>query len=475
MGKRLKKLLVGLLTAAFVATSVVGVDVTAMISYAATTADFNQLQDVFPIGTRLRSDMFPGLLLSFGGKRTLTVGEKTGNLDLSVTVLDEKLAAKSIPVIKMLFGPINITNKVGAVSKASVKLNPVKKEDYSKLVIRLGDPNISKLLSQMFDSKNTTAQSTELFSQFVSTLSVARDVQQSAETAAKAASSASQASQSQSASAASQSSQSDSQASSSDTPAPTPTPAPVVKQYNRVVLMFMDLCDLESRSVCGTKNLLDLLRADIPADTKVIVTTGGTLNWHMKDYKSYRDYTKNFLYPDKDESVLTPDEKAQVESTAKKLFDAHSIDLGTKTNIYEVVTGEDGYNRMVYLNTVDKYMLDKTYLTDFINFGVSNYKADKYDLIMGDHGSGISGFGVDEIYEDDLANKKTEKRDDVVLTLYNIKAAIENTDFYKGGNKFDFFGFDACQMGTVEVALSLKDTADYLILSQENDGITMDL
>ena len=159
MGKTLKKMLVGLLTAAFIATSVLGVNGTAITSYAATVADFNQLQNVFPIGTRLRSDMFPGLLLSFGGKRTLTVGEKTGNLDLSVTVLDEKLAAKSIPVIKMLFGPINITNKVGAVSKASVKLNPVKKEDYSKLVIRLGDPNISKLLSQMFDSKNTTAQS----------------------------------------------------------------------------------------------------------------------------------------------------------------------------------------------------------------------------------------------------------------------------------------------------------------------------
>ena len=44
-----------------------------------------------------------------------------------------------------------------------------------------------------------------------------------------------------------------------------------------------------------------------------------------------------------------------------------------------------------------------------------------------------------------------------------------NTAFQNGGVKFDFIGFDACLMATVENALMASKYADYLIASEETE------
>ena len=240
------------------------------------------------------------------------------------------------------------------------------------------------------------------------------------------------------------------------------------KTFNRVMLYFLNSSDLESKSEFGMANLLDLLRADIPENTKIIITTGGTLTWHMNDRESFRKYVKDLLYRDVYEEDLTQKQKDEINAKAREYFDLYSVAIGRKTQIFEVTRGEKGQNKMVYLDSSDKYMLDKTYLTDFINYVTDRYKADKYDLILSDHGGGIDGFGTDEIYRDDLAKHKTPERPDVNLSINNIRGAIENSVYYQNGNKLDFFGIDACKMGTVEVVVAFKNLADYLIMSQDN-------
>ena len=461
MRRTIKKLLAGLLTAAFVAASASGACCPAGTAYAATVKESDRLQTMFPIGTVLSSDMFSGVKMSFDGKKTFTVTDKKSLFEVSVTVLDEKLAAKSIPVIKYLFGPMDIQLKAGSVSKARVRIIPVNKEDYGILVTKLGSARLSGIVTRLFDEKASKEQKEALFTELALALTAEREAQQKADAWAAWTEMLSYA---------------------SDETDNTEVPASEVisksedqepeqepeddGSFERVIMLFLDMCDLESKNQYGTKNILDLLTARIPYNVKVIISTGGTSNWHMEEYDAYRKYALNYFYPGQEESDLDKDQIAYAERYAKDWFEIYKVDLVTTTNIYEV-ENVDGYNKMVYKTTVNKYMLDKTYLTDFINYGTQNFEAKRFDLIMSDHGGGITGFGVDEIY--DKERGMVEKDPNIALNIANLKEAISNSDYVKDGNRLDFIGFDACQMSEAEVALALKDYADYLIMSEENE------
>src|SRR3990172_5136601 len=94
-------------------------------------------------------------------------------------------------------------------------------------------------------------------------------------------------------------------------------------------------------------------------------------------------------------------------------------------------------------------------LQDFIEWAIQNYPADKYALIMWDHGGGAVGdtFGVDENNND-------------ALSLPEIKQALQNA-YAMSGKKFDLIGFDACLMATLETASIMSSFGNYLIASEE--------
>ncbi len=98
-------------------------------------------------------------------------------------------------------------------------------------------------------------------------------------------------------------------------------------------------------------------------------------------------------------------------------------------------------------------MTDEDELADFIQFCVKKAPADRYMLIFWDHGAGsVSGFGYDESYPNDTMN------------IGEISKALK-----KGGVKFDFIGFDACLMATLETAIAIEPYADYMIASEESE------
>lgn len=75
-------------------------------------------------------------------------------------------------------------------------------------------------------------------------------------------------------------------------------------------------------------------------------------------------------------------------------------------------------------------------------------------MIFWDHGGGsISGFGYDE------TNSRAGS-----MTIDKIGKALSD-----GGVKFDFVGFDACLMATLETALAVEPYADYMIASEETE------
>ena len=102
-------------------------------------------------------------------------------------------------------------------------------------------------------------------------------------------------------------------------------------------------------------------------------------------------------------------------------------------------------------------MSEQQTLTDFIVWAKENYPADRYMLVLWDHGGGFaSGYGVDDL------NKRADGES--IMSASEIIDAIKNA-----GVKFDVIGFDACLMQNIEYANALEPYADYYLASEETE------
>ncbi|MBO6061175.1 MAG: peptidase C11 [Clostridia bacterium] len=177
-----------------------------------------------------------------------------------------------------------------------------------------------------------------------------------------------------------------------------------------VVTLMVYMCgtDLESKYGMATNDLNEMLHATLDDEhINIIVETGGTQSWKNSVMKAGTNQRWRIR-------------KGGIE----KLGD----DLGRKS------------------------MVDPNTLTDFIKFCAKNYPANRNMLIFWDHGGGsLSGYGYDQY------NKGS-------MTLDQINKALANA-----GVKFDFIGFDACLMATMETAVVTQQYADYLIGSEETE------
>lgn len=95
-------------------------------------------------------------------------------------------------------------------------------------------------------------------------------------------------------------------------------------------------------------------------------------------------------------------------------------------------------------------------LADFIEWGVKNYPAEHYWLVVSDHGDAWKGAAEDEGHH-------------AWMSLPQIESALK-TARDKTGRKLDVLSFDCCHMASMEVAHQLKDEARYLVASEEEMG-----
>ena len=180
---------------------------------------------------------------------------------------------------------------------------------------------------------------------------------------------------------------------------------------NDTVTIMVYLCgtDLESRSGMGTSDLQEMAAANIGKKVNLLVYTGGCSSW------------RNNI----------------VSSRVNQVYQV--MEGGVKCLIKDAGTAS---------------MTNPDNLAGYIQWSAKNFPADRYELILWDHGSGsVSGYGYDE------KNKSSGS-----MTLSGIQSALE-----KGGVKFDFVGFDACLMATTETALMLSNYADYMVASEETE------
>ena len=122
-----------------------------------------------------------------------------------------------------------------------------------------------------------------------------------------------------------------------------------------------------------------------------------------------------------------------------------------KTSILEF---KNGVPEIVH-STEKQDMGDKATLKYFLQYGKENYPAEDYALILWDHGGGaLEGVCWDEQFSSSR------------LTLNELREAVEEANL---GKKLSWIGFDACMMGSLEVAVGLSSVADYMIASQETE------
>ncbi len=100
---------------------------------------------------------------------------------------------------------------------------------------------------------------------------------------------------------------------------------------------------------------------------------------------------------------------------------------------------------------------DPDTLADFMSYCDENYPADHRMLVLWDHGGGVVGYGVDDIFGTSMS---LEMLQEAFSQIY--EADPENPHY-------DIIGFDACLMASTEVAHNLYGYGKYLAASEETE------
>ena len=181
-----------------------------------------------------------------------------------------------------------------------------------------------------------------------------------------------------------------------------------VQSPKTTIMIYLCGSNLESKSGMATGDIKEMLSSSVSTDNvHLILETGGAKRWQN--------------------NVVPSNKLGRYEVRDGELYDLGSVSNASMTS-------------------------EKT-LSSFIEFCAKNYPADRYMLILWDHGGGsVTGFGSDENYPGDS------------MTISEIANALKQS-----GVKFDFVGFDACLMATMETAFALEPYSDYLIASEETE------
>ncbi len=173
------------------------------------------------------------------------------------------------------------------------------------------------------------------------------------------------------------------------------------------VMMYLCGTDLESQSGFASFNLSEICYADLSENVNFLIETGGAREWEMGGI-SNRELSR-----------------------------------------FHVKDGE----MCIDETCPSSSMGDADTLEDFIKWGAAEYPADRYMLILWDHGGGsLFGICLDELYDFDS------------LSLREIETAIVNA-----GVPFEVVGFDACLMSSLETAEVFQGYAHYMVASEETE------
>jgi hypothetical protein len=193
------------------------------------------------------------------------------------------------------------------------------------------------------------------------------------------------------------------------------------------------------------------------------------------------------LYQDADDKVLEKDIYIDLNE-AERIGSTERVNIVAQVDRYRggfsgdgnwtstkrfYVTQDDDLNRIGSEEVADLgelNMSDGATLVDFVAWAVETYPADRYALILSDHGMGWPGGWSDP-------DPNVQLRSNIPLAgamgdqlyLQEIDEALGEIRSRTGIEKLDLIGMDACLMSHIEVFSALAPHARFAVASQETE------
>ena len=176
---------------------------------------------------------------------------------------------------------------------------------------------------------------------------------------------------------------------------------------SRTIMIYLCGSDLESQIALASSDLDSIIASEVDEGVNVVVYTGGAKKWY-----NYVSNQENAIYVLEDSGFVK-----------KKTYDKTSMGLSSS-------------------------------LSTLLDYSYENYKADKYDLVMWNHGLGSLGISSDEQFGSDY------------LSLNELTEALSKSKF-TGDNKLETVIFRSCLNSTLEMSSVFVPYSKYFVASEE--------
>ena len=189
----------------------------------------------------------------------------------------------------------------------------------------------------------------------------------------------------------------------------------VIEQAGDAWTIMLYLCgsNLESDYGAASEDIEEVLAVNNqPEDINFLFQTGGTTRWYNS------------------------------QISANKLCRFHA----------------DNHNLVLDEKIAQNNMGSASTLASYINWGMENYPADKYGVILWNHGGALDGVCFDDNYYGDG------------LTASEVSSAMERVFAKNGNTKLEFIGYDACIMGCQDIAEFNANYFNYMVSSEETEN-----
>lgn len=104
-------------------------------------------------------------------------------------------------------------------------------------------------------------------------------------------------------------------------------------------------------------------------------------------------------------------------------------------------------------------------LVDFAQWGMTNYPAERYMLVVWNHGAGWR----ENVEQPLFKGISYDDTDGSHLTVQDLEEALEIISTHMDGEKMDVFGMDACLMQMMEVSYQFRNYAKVCVASEETE------
>ncbi len=223
---------------------------------------------------------------------------------------------------------------------------------------------------------------------------------------------------------------------------------------NTLTLMIY-LCgsDLESKTGAATKDLDEIVASGVNTDlVNVVVMAGGTTQW--QNGFSHEETAVYFL--------TAGDSTADggTTGTGGTIGTTEAGGTGGTAGTTKAGSGLTWEKKETFASQEVEYapanMGESSTLKAFLDYSHDRFPADKYALILWDHGGGpMRGLCWDTAWAKDC------------LTMEELTGALKDSPFAE--EKLSWIGFDACLMSSVETAHLIAPYAEYMIASEETE------